>query len=89
VKLLLFAVLGVLAVLLVLALSPLALIYFLFDRLCECVEEFKPRTRGRSSANGKGGQRLDMLKKVLAVLSKNAPTSNHAGGHSPDNPALQ
>lgn len=46
----------------VLCLAPLALAYFLFDRLCSLIEEFKP-SRKKSRGN-----RLARIQKFLSFI---------------------
>ena len=61
-KLIAFAVLGVLAAAFVLCLAPFALAYFVFDRLCSLIEEFKPGRKKRR------GNRLANIQKFLNYL---------------------
>lgn len=57
------------AVLVLVVLSPLVLVYFLFDRFCGLVEELAPlKNRKEKSAGG----RLGLLQNLFQALSKNA-----------------
>lgn len=80
-KILLFAPLGVVVLVLVVVLAPLALVYFLFDRFCSLVEEFAP-TKGRKQKEN-GGGRLGMLKKLFSAITPNVNPSNSARGLLP------
>lgn len=64
-----FALLGVVAVLVLVVLSPLVLVYFLFDRFCCLLEELAPH-QNRKDKNG--GGRLGLLKKLFSAFPLNA-----------------
>lgn len=65
-KVLLLAPLGLVVLLVLLVLSPLVLVYLLFDRFCCLIEDLAPiRNRKHTSA---GGGRLGMLKKLFSAL---------------------
>jgi hypothetical protein len=76
-----FGVLGVLAAVLVVALvcflAPFVLAYFLFDRLCDLIEEFKPQRKKKSSR----GEKLARIQKFLAFIpsAKSASNQNPKG----------
>lgn len=63
IKLLAFIPLGVVAAAFVLCLAPFALAYFLFDRLCTLIEEFRPARKKKSRGN-----RLANIQKFLAFI---------------------
>ena len=61
------------AVLVLVVLSPLVLVYFLFDRFCGLVEELAP-LKNRKEKNG--GGRLGLLKKLFSAFPLNAQNTS-------------
>jgi hypothetical protein len=62
------------------AVSPLALLYFLFDRLCDLIEEFRPnhgRRPGKKQPN-----RAEQLGQLLSAISKKREVSSTKRGRS-------
>jgi hypothetical protein len=75
-KLLAIGVLGVLAAVLVVGLvcflAPFVLAYFLFDRLCDSIEYFRPQRKRKTSR----GDKLARIQKFLAFIPS-AKSENH------------
>ena len=87
-KLLLVVLLAPLLLAAVVLVAPFACLYFLFDRLCDCIEEFRPRNRRRTK--DKPTDRAAQLGKLLDLYSKRGPnpTNDNKGRHSSTEPAL-
>jgi hypothetical protein len=62
-KFLLLAPFGLVAAVLVLCLAPFALAYFLFDRLCDLIESFRPQRKKKGQGN-----RLANIQKFLSFI---------------------
>jgi hypothetical protein len=62
----------------VVCVAPFACLYFLFDRLCDLIEEFKPRTARRKKPASKAAQ----LSRVLSLIPKRGlqPTTDNSQG---------
>lgn len=80
-KVLLLAPLGLVVLLVLLVLSPLVLVYLLFDRFCCLIEDLAP-TRNRKQKSA-GGGRLGMLKKLLSAVNPNVSNPSPARGLLP------
>jgi hypothetical protein len=63
-KTLLLVLLGPFVLVAAVCVSPFVCVYFLFDRLCDLIEEFKPRTARRKKPASKGAQ----LGRVLSLI---------------------
>ena len=78
-KILLLVVFGPPLLVAAVLVSPLVLAYFLVDRLCDCIEEFKPARRRRTSKPRPG--RAAQLGKLLNLLPARVnSTANPAPG---------
>ncbi|RYE91506.1 MAG: hypothetical protein EOO37_00055 [Cytophagaceae bacterium] len=64
-KTLLVVLLGPFVLVAAVCVSPFACLYFLFDRLCDCIEEFKPRANRRTK---KKPGRAAQLGRVLSLI---------------------
>jgi hypothetical protein len=74
-KLLIMLPLGVLVAVLILCLAPFALAYFLFDRLCNLIEYFRPQRKVKGR-----GDKLARIQKFLSFIPlKNAPNDKKGG----------
>lgn len=82
-KTILYGVLGLCAGVLLVAVSPLVLAYFLFDRLCGLIEEFKP---ARSRKRKRRGGWMKQVPLLLKLSSGNAYSDNQKGRQNASQP---
>lgn len=68
------------------AVSPLALLYLLFDRSCELIEYFRP-SRGRRSGK-KAPSRAAQLGQLLSLISKREVSNDNRGRQNASDPSL-
>lgn len=76
---LLYGVLGLLAGVLLVCVSPLVALYFLFDRFCGLIEELAPAKSRKPKRRGEWMKRLPSLLK----LSGNASSHTQKGRQAP------
>ena len=80
-KVFFLSLLGAAAVLVLVVLSPLVLVYFLFDRFCSLVEELAPTKGRQQKENGNG--RWGLLKQLFSTYSQNVQNPASARGLLP------
>lgn len=79
----------VLVVVVVLGLSPLALVYFCFSRFCSLIEEIKPEPASRKQKRSRA-KRLKIPSHIFDLIPRYRGKTNpdSAGQSQPDSPAF-
>jgi hypothetical protein len=77
-KTLLVVLLGPFVLVAAVCVSPFACLYFLFDRLCDCIEEFKPAA-GRKKKQPSRGAQLGRVLSLIPTRGLQQTTNNKEG----------